>query len=225
MAYKILVIEDEPSLNRILRFDLESAGYLVTTALDGETGWHLAKQERFDCLIVDWMVPKLSGPELIKRLRDDKHEEIIIMLTAKTTELDVIEGLSAGADFYLKKPFSSRELLAQLKSLFHRFTSQGGDIFHYNDVTIDTQAHQFLIEGYEIKVTKREFELLTLMFQNEGKLLTRDFLLNTIWGFDYDGTTRIVDVHISRLRAILEASSFEINAIHGSGYTLAAKKK
>jgi len=115
--------------------------------------------------------------------------------------------------------------LAQLKSLFHRFTSQGGDIFHYNDVTIDTQAHQFLIEGYEIKVTKREFELLTLMFQNEGKLLTRDFLLNTIWGFDYDGTTRIVDVHISRLRAILEASSFEINAIHGSGYTLAAKKK
>jgi len=225
MERHILIIEDEPSLGRILRFDLESAGYRVTVATDGAEGYRKAHEELFDCLIVDWMLPKLSGIELIKRLREEKHNEIIILLTAKTTELDVIEGLSSGADLYLKKPFSSRELLAQLKSLFNRFTTNRDGRIQYGEITIFPKEYRLTIGALEPKVTKREFELLLVLFENEGKLLTRDYLLNTIWGFDYDGSTRIVDVHISKLRNLLAMTAYEINSVHGVGYTLAAKTK
>lgn len=225
MALKILVIEDEPSLARILQFDLENAGYQVALAEDGDVGYQKAKENLFDCLIVDWMLPKVSGVDMIKRLRAEKHKEIIILLTAKGTELDVIEGLTSGADLYLKKPFSSRELLAQLKSLFNRFTPTNANLLQFGEVTIDSQEHRLLINGKESKATKIEFDLLKLMFENEGKLLTRDFLLNNIWGFDYDGSTRIVDVHISQLRTILEPTAYEIRSVHGIGYSLNPKKK
>ncbi len=225
MALKILVIEDEPSLARILQFDLENAGYQVALAGDGESGYQKAKETLFDCLIVDWMLPNISGVDMIRRLRAENHKEMMILLTAKSTELDVIEGLTSGADLYLKKPFSSRELLAQLKSLFKRFTPTNNHLLRYNDVTIDPRGHKLFIHDQETKATKIEFDLLKLMFENEGKSLTRDFLLNTIWGFNYDGSTRIVDVHISQLRTILEPTAYEIRSVHGIGYSLDPKKR
>jgi len=223
MVFKILIIEDETSLARILQFDLENAGYQVVIAHDGLTGLELAQSHTFHCLIVDWMLPGLSGVEIIKKLRTNHHQEVIVLLTAKNTELDVIEGLSAGADIYLKKPFSSRELLAQLKALFQRFVPIDNALQQHDDVTIDADEHQIIIRDKVTKLTKTDFALLQFMFNHKGKLLTRDTLLNEIWGFEYDGSTRIVDVHISQLRTILLPTTYEIRAIHGTGYIL--KKK
>ena len=199
MPNKILVVEDEPSLAKILKFDLETVGFKVTVAIDGLRAYELSKQDKFDCMIIDWMLPGLNGVELIKKLRVDKSSSLLIMLTAKTSEFDSIEALSGGADLYLKKPVSNRELIAQIKALIglsKKDVDNESEMITFADISIDSKQFKVFVKTKEIELTKMEFDLLRFFIANKEKALSRDTILNAIWGFEYDGTTRIVDVHI-----------------------------
>lgn len=219
MKYKILVIEDEPSLSKIIKFDLENAGFEVALADNGLTAYQLVKTNKYDCLIIDWMIPKIDGVALIKKLRLEGHKELTVMLTARGTEFDSIEGLTSGADLYLKKPFSNRELIAQIKALFKRFEKeQPQETIAYGDIKIDYLQLKTFVRGKEVELTKLEFELLKLFLQNNNKVISRDELLNKIWGFSYDGTTRIVDVHVYNLKQKIKDSKATIRSSRGVGY-------
>jgi DNA-binding response OmpR family regulator len=223
MVKKILIVEDEASLAKILRFDLETAGFLVKHSENGKKAYSLAHQETFDCFIIDWMVPLMSGPELIQKLRSEGNQAVMIMLTAKNTEFDAIEGLSRGADIYLKKPTSNRELIAQIKALLSRFDQdkkQQANNITFGDISLDLRQFTVKINDRPINLTKMEFDLLKFFILNKEQALTRDGILNSIWGFNYDGTTRIVDVHVYNLKRKLAQSSAYFKPIRGVGYSL-----
>lgn len=226
MAKKILVVEDEASLAKILKFDLETAGFLVKTASNGLDGYRLLQKEAFDCLVIDWMLPTMSGVELIKKIRAEKNKALIVMLTAKTSEFDAIEGLGSGADLYLKKPISNRELIAQIKALLGHFKEEKdgeSELLSYGDITIDIKQYKVLVKDKEIPLTKMEFDLLKFFIINKEHALSRDAILNSIWGFNYDGTTRIVDVHVYNLKKKLDHSSCFFKPVRGVGYSLLLK--
>ena len=226
MAKKILVVEDEASLAKILKFDLETAGFLVKTANNGNEAYRLVQKESFDCLVIDWMLPVMNGIDLVKKLRAEKNKAIFVMLTAKTSEFDAIEGLGAGADLYLKKPISNRELIAQIKALFGHFKEEqpgDGDFLTFGDIKMDLKQYQVTIKQKAIEVTKMEFDLLKFFIINKQQALSRDAILNSIWGFNYDGTTRIVDVHVYNLKKKVENSSCFFKPVRGVGYSLLLK--
>ncbi|MEY3431190.1 MAG: hypothetical protein RIS53_88 [Bacillota bacterium] len=226
MAKKILVVEDEASLAKILKFDLETAGFLVKTALNGTEAYRLVQKESFDCLVIDWMLPTMNGIELIKKLRAEKNKALFVMLTAKTSEFDAIEGLGSGADLFLKKPISNRELIAQIKALLGHFKedqSNENDLLTFGDISLDLKQYKATIKGKVIELTKMEFDLLKFFIINKEHALSRDAILNSIWGFNYDGTTRIVDVHVYNLKKKLENSSCFFKPVRGVGYSLLLK--
>ena len=226
MAKKILVVEDEASLAKILKFDLETAGFLVKTALNGTEAYRLVQKESFDCLVIDWMLPSMNGIELIKKLRAEKNKALFVMLTAKTSEFDAIEGLGSGADLFLKKPISNRELIAQIKALLGHFKeekSNEDDLLTFGDISLDLGQYKATIKGKVIDLTKMEFDLLKFFIINKEHALSRDAILNSIWGFNYDGTTRIVDVHVYNLKKKLENSSCFFKPVRGVGYSLLLK--
>jgi two-component system alkaline phosphatase synthesis response regulator PhoP len=226
MPNKILVVEDEPSLAKILKFDLETVGFKVTVAVDGLQAYQLTKQEKFVCLIIDWMLPGLNGVDLIKKLRVDKTNALLIMLTAKTSEFDAIEALSGGADLYLKKPISNRELIAQIKALIglsKKDVVSESELITFADIVIDPKQFKVFVKEKEIELTKMEFDLLRFFIANKEKALSRDTILNAIWGFEYDGTTRIVDVHVYNLKKKLQNSGCHFKPVRGVGYTLLLK--
>lgn len=223
MPNKILVVEDEPSLAKILKFDLETVGFKVTVAVDGLQAYQLTKQEKFVCLIIDWMLPGLNGVDLIKKLRVDKTNALLIMLTAKTSEFDAIEALSGGADLYLKKPISNRELIAQIKALIglsKKDVVSESELITFADIVIDPKQFKVFVKEKEIELTKMEFDLLRFFIANKEKALSRDTILNAIWGFEYDGTTRIVDVHVYNLKKKLDRAGCKFKPVRGVGYTL-----
>jgi two-component system alkaline phosphatase synthesis response regulator PhoP len=226
MSKKILVVEDEESLAKILKFDLETVGFNVKVARDGQEAYRIALKEKFDCLIIDWMLPLLNGVELIKKLRIEKHQAVIIMLTAKSSEFDAIEGLSAGADLYLKKPISNRELIAQVKALFGLIKEENqedDEVIVFGNITIKPNQYILLLDKQEIPLTKMEFDLFKFMVINKNQAISRDTILNSIWGFNYDGTTRIVDVHIYNLKKKLAAGACHFKSVRGVGYSLILK--
>ncbi len=226
MAKKILVVEDEASLAKILKFDLETAGFLVKTALNGTEAYRLVQKESFDCLVIDWMLPSMNGIELIKKLRAEKNKALFVMLTAKTSEFDAIEGLGSGADLFLKKPISNRELIAQIKALFGHFKDDkltDTDLLSFGDIALDLKQYKAMIKEKVIELTKMEFDLLKFFIINKEQALSRDAILNSIWGFNYDGTTRIVDVHVYNLKKKLEKSTCFFKPVRGVGYSLLLK--
>jgi two-component system alkaline phosphatase synthesis response regulator PhoP len=226
MAKKVLVVEDEESLAKILKFDLETVGFLVKIARDGQEAYRFAQKERFDCFIIDWMLPILNGVDLIKKLRAEKQQALIIMLTAKSSEFDAIEGLTSGADLYLKKPISNRELIAQMKALFGLIKVDNQDdkeVIVLGNITIKPNQYILLLNNQEIPLTKMEFDLFKFMVINKNQAISRDTILNSIWGFNYDGTTRIVDVHIYNLKKKLAAASCDFKSVRGVGYNLVVK--
>lgn len=226
MAKKILVVEDEASLAKILKFDLETAGFFVKTASNGQEAYRLAQKESFDCLIIDWMMPTMNGIDLIKKLRAEKNQSLFVMLTAKTSEFDAIEGLGSGADLYLKKPISNRELIAQIKALFGHFKEEKtseSEILSYGDIALNLKLYKATIKTKEIELTKMEFDLLKFFVINQEHALSRDAILNSIWGFNYDGTTRIVDVHVYNLKRKLADSVCYFKPVRGVGYCLLIK--
>lgn len=226
MADKVLIIDDEEHIIELIRYNLTAAGYKTLEAVNGIEGLRLAREEDPDLVILDLMLPGMDGLEVCKRLRaEDRTRHLpIIMLTAKSEEIDKILGLELGADDYITKPFSVRELSARVKALLRRsnaMEAQAEDAFEFADVEVDFQKHEVRRAGQKVELTLKEFELLEMLIRNNAKVLTRDMLLDKIWGYEYVGETRTVDVHIRHLRQKLEEDDRNprfIETVRGIGY-------
>lgn len=225
MPKKVLVVDDEPSIVTLLQFNLEQAGFQVVTAQDGLAALERIKTEEPHLVILDLMLPEMDGLEVCKTLRSENNPVPIIMLTAKDDEVDKILGLELGADDYMTKPFSPREVVARVKAIFRRMEQQGmappkSEQMVIGELAIFPQKYEVYFQGKLVDLTPKEFELLYHLAKNRGRVLTREQLLNAIWNYDFMGDTRIVDVHISHLRDKIKPSY--IKTVRGWGYKLEA---
>ncbi|MBI3595145.1 MAG: response regulator transcription factor [Nitrospirae bacterium] len=221
---KIVVLEDEPHITELLTHLFEKEGYIVRSSSDGITGFRKIKEEKPDILVLDLMIPGMDGLEVCKKVRGDASVSSlpILMLTAKGEESNKIIGLELGADDYMSKPFSQKELLSRVKAVLRRAhpPATSGKIYHYQSVSLDTERHEVRVDQRNILLTAKEFKLLEHLIINKGRVLTREILLNSIWGYDYFGTTRTVDVHVSRLREKIPVLAPQILSINQLGYKL-----
>ncbi|MBQ7718348.1 MAG: response regulator transcription factor [Clostridia bacterium] len=223
MQKLILIIEDEQPIVDILKFNLEKEGYKVTAALDGNEGLKLALQKEPDLILLDVMLPGLDGFGVCRKVRE-KSSVPIIMLTARDEEVDKVLGLELGADDYMTKPFSVRELLARVKANLRRISSDetsANDITRIGNLSIDGSRYEVIKNNTVIDLTLREFELLKFLAQQQGKIFSREMLLEKVWGYDYYGDVRTVDVTVRRLREKIEddpANPTYIITKRGVGY-------
>jgi len=217
---KVCFVDDEQNIRRLVAYDLKQAGYEFALFENGRLAYDAFKTSEFDVFIVDWMMPEMDGISLVKKLREEGSKALIIMLTAKSEEEDLIEAFESGVDDYLTKPFSSRELMVRIKAHLNRVKTQIDTNLVLHNVVINPLKREVLHLGHIIDLTKTEFDLLMLFIQNKGIILSRDLILNSIWGFDYDGDTRIVDVHVFKLRSKLSMTKIEIKSSRGVGYLL-----
>ncbi len=225
---KILVIEDEENIQELLRFNLQNNGYEVMVASDGLLGLAMARENKPDIILLDLMLPKMDGLDVCRAVKSDIQisETPIIMLTAKGSETDKVLGLELGADDYLTKPFSIRELMARIKAVLRRGAKEAEvpetpRQVAIDNLIIDVERHVVHRDGEEFQLTLKEFELLKELVSNRGKVLTRDYLLDTIWGYDYYGETRTVDVHVRHLRRKIETDKYQyIETVRGIGYKI-----
>ncbi|MDR4948833.1 response regulator transcription factor [Neobacillus cucumis] len=236
MKNKVLVVDDEQSIVTLLQYNLEQAGFEVVTAMDGAEGKRLAESESPDIIVLDLMLPNIDGMEVCKQLRQQNIMTPILMLTAKDDELDKILGLELGADDYMVKPFSPREVLARVKAILRRTqvqpetsvdTDQTEEQINIGNLMIYPGKYEAYFQGNQLELTLKEFELLLYLGQNKGRVLTRDQLLSAVWNYDFAGDTRIVDVHISHLREKIEEDTKKpafIKTIRGLGYKLEEPK-
>jgi two-component system alkaline phosphatase synthesis response regulator PhoP len=231
MKKKVLVVDDEKSIVTLLQYNLEQAGFDVITASNGEEGKRLAETETPDFIILDLMLPLLDGMEVCKQLRQENIMTPILMLTAKDDELNKILGLEFGADDYMVKPFSPREVIARVKAILRRIQIHAeadevindGSQITIGKLLIYSDKYEAYFQGNLLELTLKEFELLLHLAQNKGRVLTRDQLLNSVWDYDFSGDTRIVDVHISRLREKINENTKKpiyIKTLRGIGYKL-----
>ncbi|MCM8710483.1 response regulator transcription factor [Clostridium sp. SYSU_GA19001] len=222
--YKILIVDDEEHIQELIKFNLENNGYRVICASNGMEALKLAKSEKPDLVLLDLMLPGIDGYDVCKEIRRENSisNMPIIMITAKSEELDKILGLELGADDYMTKPFSVRELLARVKALLRRTSTQAIDMsYKFDNITVDFEKHEVTKEGKKIDLTLKEFEVLELLIKNKGRVITREFLLDKVWGYEYIGETRTVDVHIRHLRQKIEVDDKcpkYIETIRGVGY-------
>lgn len=233
---RILVIEDEAHIQELLKYNLEKNNFDVALADNGIDGLSQAMKGDFDLVLLDLMLPGLDGLEICKRMRSDKRTKKIpiIMLTAKSEEFDKVLGLELGADDYMTKPFSIKELIARIRAALRRVDtneeyeaeeSNGntGALLSYRDITLNKEKYEVRMNGEKLTLTLKEFELLKMLIENKGRVLTRDSLLDKIWGYDYTGETRTVDVHIRHLRQKIhdeDGSDQMIETIRGVGYKI-----
>jgi two-component system alkaline phosphatase synthesis response regulator PhoP len=220
---KILIVEDEPNMVAGLRDNFEFEGYEVLTAYDGEEGLQRALSDSPDLLVLDVMMPKMSGLEVCKQLRAKRPSIPIIMLTARGQEVDKVVGLELGADDYVTKPFSIRELIARVKAVLRRgrIATRDHDRYSFGDAEVDLHACRVTREGKELDFSSTEFELLRYFVSHPGEVLSRDRLLEEVWGYDSYPTTRTVDAHLVRLRQKLEPNPEQPRyflTVHGTGY-------
>lgn len=223
MRKNILIVEDEKDIIEVLRYYLEKENYRVHVAQDGFNALELASKIIPNLILLDLMLPRLDGIETCRRLKaDERLRDIpVIMVTAKAEEADKIKGLEIGADDYVTKPFSAKELVARVKAhLRRREGSIPEKSFQYGSLSVDTVKHEIRLKGGEIDLTAKEFELLLYMLENKGRVLTRDMILNHVWGYDYFGSTRTVDVHVTRLRQKIPLLTDAISTIKSFGYKL-----
>lgn len=226
---KILVIDDEENIRELIKFNLETAGYKVELAADGQQGLDKLNNS-IDLVVLDLMLPIIDGLSVCRTIRgnEDYQQLPIIMLTAKGGEVDRILGLEMGADDYLTKPFSPRELVARIKAVLRRFNAEEKNgmekrfdqsVISIGELELDSNSHEVRIAGNLMDLTPKEFDLLRLLLLNTGRVLTRDMLLEKIWGYEYAGDTRTVDVHIRRLRT--KVGKDYIKTVRGVGYKFA----
>ena len=224
MPETVMVIEDEKEIRELIRYNLERAGFRVHMAPDGDDGLKQLFASRPDAVVLDLMLPGRSGLEVLREVREEPstRDLPVVVLTARSAEMDKLLGFEHGADDYLTKPFSPRELVARLKALLRRAQpGRPGGTVEVGDLKVDTLAREATWKGRLLTLTPREFELLAFMASRPGRVSTRDELLRKVWGYDYMGETRTVDVHIRRLRAKLGARSHLIETVMGAGYKLA----
>lgn len=224
---KILIVEDESSFSEALAFLLGKEGFEVSVAEDGRAALNTFAKEGADLILLDLMIPEISGVDVCRKIRETSHVPII-MLTAKDAEIDKVVGLELGADDYVTKPYSSRELIARIKAVLRRGFSDAelnGDleVITVGAIKLDTARHQAFSNGQPIALPLKEFELLEFLMRNSGRVLTRSQLIDRVWGGDYFGDTKTLDVHIKRLRSKLEldpSNPVLIQTIRGLGYKL-----
>lgn len=218
---KILIIEDEIKLNKALALGLQNHGYAVESAYDGEEGEKMARINTYDLILLDVMMPKRDGVEVCKNLRQAGKTTPILMLTAKDAIDDRVNGLDAGADDYLIKPFAFEELLARVRTLFRRAPLTTTDVLELDDLHLDTRTQRVSINAKEIELTLREYALLEYFLRNKDTVLTRGDLLEHVWDINYDSLSNVVDVHLKNLRKKLSKKyASRIKTIWGKGYKL-----
>ena len=222
---KILIVEDERDILHLVKHYLEKEGYRVSTAATGAEGLKLAKSDHPDLLILDLMLPGMDGLEVCKRLRADQPTAAlpIIMLTAKAEESDTVIGLELGADDYVTKPFSPKALVARVKALLRRIERAKDEAparSAYGPLVLDRSRHEVTANGRDVTLTAKEFGLLDYLLQHQGRVLTREVLLNAVWGYEYYGTTRTIDVHVRRLKQKIPMLNDAIFSIKSLGYKL-----
>ena len=221
----ILIVEDEAAQQAVLAYNLTSAGYETVQAVDGDKALQLIEEQLPDLILLDWMLPGTSGIEICRQLkvRKDTQAIPIIMLSARSEELDKVRGLETGADDYLQKPYGIQELLARIKLQLKRTrpATMGAELQH-DDLRMDTETQRVWYADREIKLGRREYALLLALIEQPGKVFKRVTLLDQVWGREFDGETRTVDVHIGRLRKVLTQFGAEdvIRTVRGSGYAL-----
>lgn len=227
MAEKILLIEDEEKLARMVELELRYEGYEVEKAFDGRTGLDRALSGEHELILLDIMLPALSGMEVLRRLRRESQVPVI-MLTARDTVMDKVAGLDAGADDYITKPFAIEELLARIRAALRNKAEGAAEVpgqvgkLMAGPLTMDVDRHEVSVNGQEVELTRREFDLLRYLLENKEKVVTREVLLDNVWGFDFVGETNTVDVYIRFLRSKID-ERFHIKLIHtvrGVGYVI-----
>jgi DNA-binding response OmpR family regulator len=231
MTRTILVVDDEPTIRETLVEALEAEGYRAIPASDGRQALELFRAERPDLILLDLMLPEISGMDLCRIIRRESGVPIV-MLTAKDSEVDKIVGLELGADDYVTKPFSLRELTARVRAMFRRLEQQGAaasessseappPLVDLGRVQLDMAGHRLLRDGVTVSIKPKAFELLAFLVRNPGQVFTRDQLLERVWGYDYGGETRTVDVHVHWLRSAIEADPAApayLHTVRGVGY-------
>jgi two-component system phosphate regulon response regulator PhoB len=223
VTHRILVVDDEADITALVAYHLAKAGYRVTTAATGRDAIRAAREERPDLLVLDLMLPGLSGYDVLAELR--RHDETkdlgVILLTARKDEPDRIKGLSLGADDYLPKPFSPQELVLRVGAVLRRLAAPAvavGGLITAGPIAVDRSAHRVTVAGAEIELTATEFKLLRILIEREGRVQSRAQLLETVWQAHPDIQTRTVDMHVQRLRQKLGAAGDSIETIRGAGY-------
>ena len=225
MAKKVLVVDDEKLIVKGIRFSLEQDGMEVTCAYDGEEALHLAQENKFDMILLDIMLPKMDGFEVCQAIREFSNMPIV-MLTAKGDDMDKILGLEYGADDYITKPFNILEVKARIKAIMRRTAAsepkeENSKVIESGDLKLDCVSRRLFVQGREINLTAKEFDLLELLVMNPNKVYSRENLLNLVWGYEYPGDVRTVDVHVRRLREKIEPNPSEPKYVHtkwGVGY-------
>ncbi len=220
----ILVVEDEPAQREVLAYNLEAEGYLVINADNGEDAMMLVEEEMPDVIVLDWMMPQLSGIEVCRRLKSKSTTRGIpvIMLSARSEDVDRVRGLETGADDYVVKPYSVIELMARVRSQLRRVRPSVGQQLTYDDITLDAESHKVTRDGNELKLGPTEFRLLVTFMEKPSRVWSREQLLDRVWGRDNYVDTRTVDVHIGRLRKALVkfGGSDVVRTVRGAGYGL-----
>lgn len=235
MSQKVLVVDDEQSIVTLLKYNLETAGYIVDVAYDGEEALKKVKEVKPELIVLDVMLPKKDGIEVCKTIRSDKNLVPILMLTAKDDEFDRVLGLELGADDYMTKPFSPREVVARVKAILRRSQIANEvvkDDVEDEDIVMDNiRIRPEFFEVYRddtlLELTPKEFELLLYLIERQGRVITREHMLNSVWNYEFAGDSRIVDVHISHLRDKLEENPKQpklIKTVRGLGYKLERPK-
>jgi len=222
---QVLLVEDEPAQREVLAYNLESEGYAVRRAENGEEAMMLIDEAAPDIIILDWMMPLLSGIEVCRRVktRPETREIPVIMLSARSEEVDAVRGLDTGADDYVIKPYNLKELMARVRNQLRRVRpAASGEVLGYDDITLNAETHRVTRADDEIKLGPTEFRLLVVLMEKPGRVFSRDQLLDLVWGRDIYVDTRTVDVHIARLRKALSAKggTDPIRTVRGTGYAL-----
>jgi DNA-binding response OmpR family regulator len=229
---KILIVDDERNIRNLLRMYLEQAGYEVVEAEDGETALRYVNGgSPPQLMILDLMLPGLDGLEVCRRVRTGQHQGLpILMLTARDEDVDKIVGLEVGADDYVTKPFNPREVVARVRAILRRLTSShalsqtlGSHVLRLADITLDPEKRQVTVAGETVEFRRREFDLLEALLRQPEVVLSRDQLLDQVWGYEYLGQTRTVDVHVASVRRKLERGHVQIETVTGVGYKITSK--
>ena len=222
MSSQILIVEDEVKLAQFIELELKYEGYQVTVANDGFTGLTMAREIKPDLILLDWMLPGLSGLELCRRLRTTGDKVPVILLTARDDVTDRVAGLDAGADDYVLKPFSVEELLARVRAHLRRTQEPNPDLLMFDDLSLNRSTREVYRGNREIELTAKEFDLLEYLMAHPRQVLTRDRILETVWGYDFMGDSNIIEVYVRYLRLKLEANQEKrlIQTVRGVGYVL-----
>ena len=235
MNKRILIVEDEKNIVDILSFNLSKEGYETLEAYDGEAGLQLALEQNPDLILLDLMLPKMNGFDVCRSLRRENRSTPVIMLTAREEETDKVLGLELGADDYMIKPFDSKELVARVKAVLRRYQAgssavssvpkQQGEFVEYPDLVVNLTNYSVLYKGHSVDMPPKELELLYFLASSPNQVFTREQLLDHIWGYEYIGDTRTVDVHIKRLREKIKDNEYwSLSTVWGIGYKFEVKR-